>query len=71
MTPAEKKLCIELIINGCEEYCRKCIYCDTEKCCLINIDIDNDIIPEQDQELCLDGIVKFYERAEKDEGRQE
>lgn len=65
MTPAEKKMCIDLIIKGTEGYCQSCAYYDTEKCPWTEygrlapcVDVPR---PEDDDELCLEGIIKFYE----------
>lgn len=75
MTTAEKKMCIDLIIRGTENYCHLCVYNETTECYLYEYcnvaPVVNIPTPEDNDELCLDGIVKFYERAEKDKGEQE
>lgn len=74
MTPAEKKMCIDLI-KCTEGYCQICAYYDTEKCPWTEygnlapcVDVP---CPEVDDELCLEGIIKFYENEMLEEQTNE
>ena len=62
-------MCKDLIIQGSEDYCKKCIYCDTKNCPLTDWDVDNnEPAPEQDIDHCLEGIVAYYEIGGDDNG---